>query len=431
MGAASCHVVAVGARGTGCAPVGPENPCVAETRSSSSSAGCAGEPEHDTPARVDHDFVLPQPRLEAALPAVQVGAAERPRHAGELRGRHVQREADGVRAGPQGARRRVGVDGDVLRRAARGTARGQARRRHRPGHPVGVREVGRLVVGLVAVRVEELHRLRQRMQLDAHRVGRESRRRRRLHFGVDESRLRHRHQVFLQAPEEYRQVRQVVAGHAAGGRLEIGDVTERIERGIHERQRGGVPHRDRAAARRSADVRRRRHRRLAPGPRRAGGKHGLLRRQPADPRAQVVEVLVPRQAFAHLHRMHRPARERVHQRLHRAQRALAPAVMNGARDVGAQGARLAREVGDAQQVGEVGDDPVVAGFDEEVVVERVDAGVDRALGLVQDVEVSLQLSRRRLLGVADAVNLGQSVEQPLADSHVIAPGWRRPRSRSA
>jgi hypothetical protein len=68
----------------------------------------------------------------------------------------------------------------------------------------------------------------------------------------------------------------------------------------------------------------------------------------------------------------------------------------------ARSVRLALQVRGAEQIGEVGNDPVVAGVDEQVVVELTDVVVQRAEGLLHRGEVGAQLVGRRLLRVADA-----------------------------
>ena len=65
----------------------------------------------------------------------------------------------------------------------------------------------------------------------------------------------------------------------------------------------------------------------------------------------------------------------------------------------------------ADEIGDVGDDPLVAGLDEEVVVERLDALVDGAERVLDGAQERAKLVGGPLLGVADAVDLRQPVEQ--------------------
>lgn len=136
-----------------------------------------------------------------------------------------------------------------------------------------------------------------------------------------------------------------------------------------------------------------------------------MRRRATGVRALMIQVLRPGQVLAQLDRAAGPAGEVDREPLDRAERALAPAQRDRVGDVGAKRARIALQVRAAEQVGQVRDDPVVAGVDEQVVVELRDVVVQRAEGLLDRGEVGAQLVRRRLLGVADTIDLGQPVEQ--------------------
>ena len=134
-------------------------------------------------------------------------------------------------------------------------------------------------------------------------------------------------------------------------------------------------------------------------------------RQTAGVGPLVIEMLRPAEVLAQFDAAAGPAGQIDGEALDRAERALAPAQCDRVGHVGAQRARVALEVRRAEQVGEVGDDPVVAGVDEQIVVELRDVGVQRAERGLDRREVGAQLVRRRLFRVADAVDLGQPVEQ--------------------
>ena len=120
--------------------------------------------------------------------------------------------------------------------------------------------------------------------------------------------------------------------------------------------------------------------------------------------AHVVHVLRRRQALEELDRARRPAGDVARQLLQHHRRALAAAVCDGVGDEGARADAGRRHRPDrpyAQQVAQVGHDPLVAGLDEPVVVEAADVGFDAfQLGL-DDAQQRAQ--RLALVGVAQAV----------------------------
>ena len=104
----------------------------------------------------------------------------------------------------------------------------------------------------------------------------------------------------------------------------------------------------------------------------------------------VVEVLRPREVLEQLGGVDAPAGERLGDRLDRAERALAPAPADRAGDVAPDRGRIAGEVRRAEQVRDVRDRPRVARLDEEVVVERLDVLVDGAERLLEQREQGAQ-----------------------------------------
>ncbi len=135
----------------------------------------------------------------------------------------------------------------------------------------------------------------------------------------------------------------------------------------------------------------------------------------------MIEMLIPRGIAPQLHRMRRPTRQGVGQRLDGTEGALAATMMDRACHVSAQGPRVPRQMRRAEQIGNVGDDPVVTGIDKQVVVERFDVVPDTGQHPVHGIHIGFELPGRPLLGVTDLIDLGQSVEQALArgahDSH--------------
>ena len=90
------------------------------------------------------------------------------------------------------------------------------------------------------------------------------------------------------------------------------------------------------------------------------------------------------------------------------QRTLAAAQREGVGHVGAQRPRVAAEVARAQQVADVGDDPVGARFDEVVVVERLDVLVDGAEDPFDEGEVGFELAGWLTFGVSDSVDFREA-----------------------
>ena len=126
-----------------------------------------------------------------------------------------------------------------------------------------------------------------------------------------------------------------------------------------------------------------------------------------------------------------PARQVIGQELDGAESALATAQGHRVGHVGAQGPRLAGEVARAQQVADVGDNPVGGGLDEEIVVEGLDVGVDSIERSLEDLDVGLQRALRQTLLlpdrlIADAVDLRQSrVEGDAVAWHQLS-SWAGP-----
>ena len=134
-------------------------------------------------------------------------------------------------------------------------------------------------------------------------------------------------------------------------------------------------------------------------------------RPAAGVRTLMIEVLRPAQVLAQLDTAAGPAGEIQRQPLDGSERALAASQRDRVRHIGANGARLAFEVRRAEEIADVRDDPVLARVDEQVVIELLDVGVDGAECLFDRRQVRAQLIRRRLLGVADAIDLGEPIEE--------------------
>ena len=77
-------------------------------------------------------------------------------------------------------------------------------------------------------------------------------------------------------------------------------------------------------------------------------------------------------------------------------RALATAQEDRVGNVGAQRVRGTVEMTGAEQVGDVRNDPVVAGVDEEIAVQRLNVRVHRRQRVFDDRQERLQLAGRRL-----------------------------------
>ena len=152
------------------------------------------------------------------------------------------------------------------------------------------------------------------------------------------------HRVGLQAPEEQADIRQVVAAGRQGA--DVGGVGFRAERAVDAVERPGLPQ--------------------------------VRRTQGMWP--QVIEVLRGRHPLEEFDGAGAPAGGVEGQFFEDERRALAPAQAKGVGDQGARteggGAADRVEGAHAEQVADVGDDPVFAGFDEGVVVEPFDIGFD-------------------------------------------------------
>ena len=184
-----------------------------------------------------------------------------------------------------------------------------------------------------------------------------------------------------QAPDVQPDVRDVVA--AGGHPAHLGGVGRHRERSADELEVGGPPQVGRAEV---------------PGP-------------------AMGEVLRGAEPLEVLHARGGPAGELERQVLDRGQRALPPTVVQGVRDQRAlpPGARPDRvQESYAEQVAEVGHDPVGAGLDEGVVVELREVGGDDVALLAQDLEECLEHAGLVGLRVALAVEPREQVGQLVA-----------------
>ncbi len=185
------------------------------------------------------------------------------------------------------------------------------------------------------------------------------------------------HRVGLQAPEEQADVRQVVAAGRQGA--DVGGVGFLAEWAVDAVERPGLP-----------EVRR---------------AQGM--------RAQMIQILGSRYALEELDGTGAPAGGVEGQFFEDQRRALAPAQAQGVGDerprAESGGATDGIEGAHAEQVADVGDDPVFAGFDEGVVVEPFDVGFDERTLAGDDAEQGAQRVAR--FGVALAVEGGQQGKQ--------------------
>ena len=177
----------------------------------------------------------------------------------------------------------------------------EARRVDRSGGEI---QVGRTVG---AARAEEPDGLTEWVEVEAHDPPGDSA----LELGLDEAavpRPQRPDPEGLEPPEKDREVRQVDAHLAAPGNPEVRHARERVERGIEQRQRGGVAHGGRAAS----------HDRMAVH------RGQAVRRQAAGIGTLMVELLRDDDVLEQLGGVHAPAAERLGDLLDRAERALAP-----------------------------------------------------------------------------------------------------------
>ena len=203
------------------------------------------------------------------------------------------------------------------------------------------------------------------------------------------------HAICGEPPEKNSEIRQVVVGCQRGGGLHVHGVGKWRERSAQQTQHGGIANRHGAAARHE----------------KAGQARICVRGCPAGIRTLVVERLRPSEILTQLDRTRGPTSEIGGQPLDDTQGAFAAAKDDCVRDIGAQCARLTLQVRCAEEISEVWDDPVIAGIDEEIVVERLDVPMDRPEGALENAHVRLELVRRKLLRVAYAVDFRQATEK--------------------
>jgi hypothetical protein len=340
---------------------------------------------------VDDDLPVPDRGPHASFPGAQVRAPDRPclrifrpLLTGELRFGKVQLEADPGYVDRVHGGRVVGVHGEVLLGVARRGASGKPGPGNRPRRLVYLRHDGRLRVRIEPVRVEERDGFAQRVNVEpdgldpAHRLP------------GPEYRPGDRDAVVFEAPEEDRQVGQVVPDAPEGYRgFHVCNVGEGIERRPEQAEHRRVAQGDGPA----------------PDRREPGDRTESVRWIAARVGPLVVEVLVPDEVLSQLDAVDAPPGQVVGQPLDARERTLAAAQRHGVGHVGPQRPGVAVQAARAEQVPDVGDHPVVARLDEQVVVERLDVLVDGAEDPLDERQVAPELARRTLLLVLDAVDL--------------------------
>src|SRR5689334_19711491 len=182
------------------------------------------------------------------------------------------------------------------------------------------------------------------------------------------NRLADANAISLETPEKDREVWQVVSDAAVRRRFYVSSVRKRIERRRQQRQHRGIAQRHGAAANHRLPL----HKRI-----RIAGRRIAIRRWTTNVGTLKIEVLVPDHVLEQLDTMNAPLRQVESEQLDRAERAFAPPQRDRVGNVGAQRPRIAFQMARAEQVAEVGNDPVVASLDEEIVIERFDVLVNR------------------------------------------------------
>ncbi len=142
--------------------------------------------------------------------------------------------------------------------------------------------------------------------------------------------------------------------------------------------------------------------------------------------ADMVDVLAPDQPLEKFDRDDGPAGDVARDLLDRGGGALGLAIAKRIRDIGAQSDLARAEAAHrarADQRADIGDDPRLAAFDEEIVVELVEVALDDREPLAE--HAHQRLERPALLGVAVAQMLRQQLDQ--RDGRAVMHG-RPPRS---